>query len=96
MTTSTPSTHQDPTAPTLKLPQLRRLQLLELHPLAVEHQAPSNLRHPRVVLLQATTSQELHHQQLLQRMLPPRQVPSNVSLAKAAATRHSSAQQDAP
>ena len=97
MISSMPSSRPRPTAPLIKLSRLRQLlPQLEHHQVPVTSQVTRRLRQAQVVLLlQATSSRELHHP-LLQPMRPPRQVPSNASHAATEATSPSSAQTSAP
>src|SRR3990170_4216594 len=90
MTSSTPSSLPRHLATTHKLQRLQHLQA------TATSQVQRKLRQPQVVLLlQATSSRELHHLQH-QPMRPSRQVPSNVSHAAAEATSPSSVPTSAP
>ena len=99
MTSSMPSTHPRPMAsPTTKLQQLLQpLHQPSLLQAMTTSQVTRKLCQVQVVflLLQGTSSRELHHLQL-HRMRPSRQAPSSVSLAAAEATSPMNVQTSEP
>ena len=96
MISSMPSSHPSPMAsPTTKLQRLQHRQPSLLQA-TLTSQFPRKLRQLQVILLlQATSSRELHHHPL-QPMRPSRQVPSNASHAEDEATSPMSAPTSGP